>query len=343
MPSPAIYTQGRPDPVEVWRAVWSRAEPPRGTKVRSSDLVLKSSKVEQVTRYLDAAEMPNVGISVTGHHSYEQNYSSELQLFQFITVLRLNVIYKVLFWPYFSSPPQWSHDEAVIVVPSTRLVFEIRKNPHCQFLENCSQIVNNLETATIIWKGRHLPTSANILQQSQYNPIQDNQIGARMSRQIEVFPVAVDTLTIAPYAVNVQHTIPAMQYLRHIIARRRREHSRDLHLTPPTYDHPSRVEVHIKARLLADSKYAGLLADLVAVNVAPYRLMGELQSINFTESTYKDTYRNHMKTLFDTRAGGGRTALHNVLHGLYKDAIDSAVPRRAKAFWAIFGQSGTSV
>ncbi|KAJ7685871.1 hypothetical protein B0H17DRAFT_1204699 [Mycena rosella] len=45
-------------------------------------------------------------------------------------------------------------------------------------------------------------------------------------------------------------------------------------------------------------------------------------SINFTEGAYEDTYRNHMKTLSDTRASA-RPALHNVLHGLYKDVTES--------------------
>ncbi|KAJ7302214.1 hypothetical protein DFH08DRAFT_826835 [Mycena albidolilacea] len=49
-----------------------------------------------------------------------------------------------------------------------------------------------------------------------------------------------------------------------------------------------------------------------------YRLTGEHQNINFTEAAYEDTYRNHIKTLADTRTYAP-VALHKVLHALYND------------------------
>jgi hypothetical protein len=49
-----------------------------------------------------------------------------------------------------------------------------------------------------------------------------------------------------------------------------------------------------------------------------YRTTGERQVIAFTEGAYEDTYRNHMKTLADTR-DAAPIALHKVLHGLFND------------------------
>jgi hypothetical protein len=49
-----------------------------------------------------------------------------------------------------------------------------------------------------------------------------------------------------------------------------------------------------------------------------YRTTGERQVIVFTEGAYEDTYRNHMKTLADTR-DAAPVALHKVLHGLFND------------------------
>ncbi|KAJ6543292.1 hypothetical protein DFH09DRAFT_1322286 [Mycena vulgaris] len=45
-------------------------------------------------------------------------------------------------------------------------------------------------------------------------------------------------------------------------------------------------------------------------------------NINFTEAAYEDTYRNHMKTLVDTRTYAP-VALHKVLHALYNDVIEA--------------------
>ncbi|KAJ6605727.1 hypothetical protein B0H10DRAFT_603934 [Mycena sp. CBHHK59/15] len=53
-----------------------------------------------------------------------------------------------------------------------------------------------------------------------------------------------------------------------------------------------------------------------------YRLTGERQTINFTEGAYEETYRNHMKTLADTRAAAP-VALHKVLHSLFNVVTDS--------------------
>jgi hypothetical protein len=47
-----------------------------------------------------------------------------------------------------------------------------------------------------------------------------------------------------------------------------------------------------------------------------YRATGILQNIPFTEGAYEDIYRNHMRTLIDTRATAP-VALHHVLHRLY--------------------------
>lgn len=52
-------------------------------------------------------------------------------------------------------------------------------------------------------------------------------------------------------------------------------------------------------------------------SLAEYRGTGLQHSLLFTEGAYEDTYRNHMKTLSDTRAVAP-VALHKVLHSLYK-------------------------
>ncbi|KAJ6612350.1 hypothetical protein B0H10DRAFT_300419 [Mycena sp. CBHHK59/15] len=67
-----------------------------------------------------------------------------------------------------------------------------------------------------------------------------------------------------------------------------------------------------------------------------YRLTGERQNINFTEGAYEDTYRNHMKTLADTRAAAP-VALHKVLHSLYNEVTE------AKAAQPEAGSSATLI
>jgi hypothetical protein len=59
-------------------------------------------------------------------------------------------------------------------------------------------------------------------------------------------------------------------------------------------------------------------SDLVQLyaSLMEYRATGERQTIAFTEGAYEDTYRNHMKTLADTR-DYAPNALHNVLHRLF--------------------------
>ncbi|KAJ6459836.1 hypothetical protein DFH09DRAFT_1499361, partial [Mycena vulgaris] len=61
---------------------------------------------------------------------------------------------------------------------------------------------------------------------------------------------------------------------------------------------------------------------MVSLAATAYRLTGEHQNINFTEAAYEDTYRNHMKTLVDTRTYAP-VALHKVLHALYNDVIEA--------------------
>ncbi|KAJ7347281.1 hypothetical protein DFH08DRAFT_809039 [Mycena albidolilacea] len=60
----------------------------------------------------------------------------------------------------------------------------------------------------------------------------------------------------------------------------------------------------------------------VYATLVEYCTTGERQAINFTEAAYEDTYRNHMKTLADTR-GYAPNALHQVLHRLYLETIET--------------------
>ncbi|KAJ7846003.1 hypothetical protein B0H13DRAFT_2363317 [Mycena leptocephala] len=60
---------------------------------------------------------------------------------------------------------------------------------------------------------------------------------------------------------------------------------------------------------------------MVALAATAYRTTGERQTIAFTEGAYEDTYRNHMKTLSDTR-DAAPVALHKVLHGLFNEVTD---------------------
>ncbi|KAJ6549719.1 hypothetical protein B0H19DRAFT_1264634 [Mycena capillaripes] len=78
--------------------------------------------------------------------------------------------------------------------------------------------------------------------------------------------------------------------------------------------HPERLELpDAMVSLAATALYAALVE---------YRLTGEHQSINFTEAAYEDTYRNHMKTLADTRTYAPN-ALHKVLHSLFNSVIET--------------------
>ncbi|KAJ7737970.1 hypothetical protein B0H16DRAFT_1571317, partial [Mycena metata] len=85
--------------------------------------------------------------------------------------------------------------------------------------------------------------------------------------------------------------------------------TKNLHRFSSTNDkHPDRLEVpDAMICLAATAVYAGLTA---------YRATGKHQKIPFTASAYEDVYRNHMRTLSDTRAHS-RKPLHLVLHGLY--------------------------
>ncbi|KAJ7803600.1 hypothetical protein B0H14DRAFT_3776937 [Mycena olivaceomarginata] len=77
--------------------------------------------------------------------------------------------------------------------------------------------------------------------------------------------------------------------------------------------HPTHLELpDAMVALAATALYAALLE---------YRTTGERQVIAFTEGAYEDTYRNHMKTLADTR-DAAPVALHKVLHGLFNDVTD---------------------
>ncbi|KAJ7034315.1 hypothetical protein C8F04DRAFT_1234364 [Mycena alexandri] len=77
--------------------------------------------------------------------------------------------------------------------------------------------------------------------------------------------------------------------------------------------HPKRVE-------LPDAMVA-LGATAVYASLVEYRATGERQNIPFTEGAYEDTYKNHMKTLSDTR-DYAPVALHQVLHGLFNQVTD---------------------
>ncbi|KAJ7250925.1 hypothetical protein C8J57DRAFT_1353887 [Mycena rebaudengoi] len=59
-----------------------------------------------------------------------------------------------------------------------------------------------------------------------------------------------------------------------------------------------------------------LAGTAIYATLMEYRATGERQTIAFTEGAYEDTYRNHMKTLSDTRLAAP-VALHKVLHGLF--------------------------
>ncbi|KAJ7442950.1 hypothetical protein B0H11DRAFT_2345645 [Mycena galericulata] len=96
--------------------------------------------------------------------------------------------------------------------------------------------------------------------------------------------------------------------------------SNNMHLFISTSKkHPKQLELpDAMVALAATAVYAALLE---------YRTTGERQTIAFTEGAYEDTYRNHMKTLSDTR-DAAPIALHKVLHTLYNDVTDgkSSVP-----------------
>ncbi|KAJ7862971.1 hypothetical protein B0H13DRAFT_1899819 [Mycena leptocephala] len=72
---------------------------------------------------------------------------------------------------------------------------------------------------------------------------------------------------------------------------------------------------HPKQLELPDAMVA-LVATALYASLMEYRATGERQTIPFTEGAYEDTYRNHMKTLADTR-DYAPNALHNVLHRLF--------------------------
>ncbi|KAJ7845336.1 hypothetical protein B0H13DRAFT_2095511, partial [Mycena leptocephala] len=105
--------------------------------------------------------------------------------------------------------------------------------------------------------------------------------------------------------------------------------AKTLHLLKSTsVKHPERLEIpDATVSLAATAIYAALVE---------YRLTGEHQSINFSEAAYADTYRNHMKTLADTREYAG-TALHKVLHSLYNNVTE------AKSGQASAGSSSTLI
>ncbi|KAJ7509402.1 hypothetical protein B0H11DRAFT_2427833 [Mycena galericulata] len=96
--------------------------------------------------------------------------------------------------------------------------------------------------------------------------------------------------------------------------------SNNMHLFISTSKkHPKQLELpDAMVALAATAVYAALLE---------YRTTGERQTVAFTEGAYEDTYRNHMKTLSDTR-DAAPIALHKVLHTLYNDVTDgkSSVP-----------------
>ncbi|KAF8151237.1 hypothetical protein K438DRAFT_433398 [Mycena galopus ATCC 62051] len=60
------------------------------------------------------------------------------------------------------------------------------------------------------------------------------------------------------------------------------------------------------------------------------RLTGERQAMAFTEDAFEDIYRIHIKTLEDTRASAP-TAMHKVLHQLFRDVITSAQGTQSSA------------
>ncbi|KAJ7804030.1 hypothetical protein B0H14DRAFT_3486785 [Mycena olivaceomarginata] len=60
----------------------------------------------------------------------------------------------------------------------------------------------------------------------------------------------------------------------------------------------------------------------VYATLVEYRTTGERQPINFTEAAYEDTYRNHMKSLAETRVYAPK-ALGRVLHRLYLETTET--------------------
>ncbi|KAF8209625.1 hypothetical protein K438DRAFT_1960630 [Mycena galopus ATCC 62051] len=91
--------------------------------------------------------------------------------------------------------------------------------------------------------------------------------------------------------------------------------TKNLHLFASTSTkHPNGCELPDAMVCLATTAVYGALVE--------YRATGTLQNIPFTEGTYEDIYRNHMKTLSDTRAAAP-VALHRVLHQLYNLVTES--------------------
>ncbi|KAJ7838911.1 hypothetical protein B0H14DRAFT_3699311 [Mycena olivaceomarginata] len=79
-------------------------------------------------------------------------------------------------------------------------------------------------------------------------------------------------------------------------------------------DHPDRLE-------LPDAMVC-IATTAVYATLVEYRTTGERQPINFTEAAYEDTYRNHMKSLADTRVYAPK-ALGQVLHRLYLETTET--------------------
>ncbi|KAJ7467313.1 hypothetical protein B0H11DRAFT_2284430 [Mycena galericulata] len=77
---------------------------------------------------------------------------------------------------------------------------------------------------------------------------------------------------------------------------------------------PTKVEV--------PDPMVALAATAIYAALVEYRLTGEHQSINFIEGAYEDTYRNHIKTLTDTRILAGYP-LHKVLHRLFNEVTEA--------------------
>ncbi|KAJ6582104.1 hypothetical protein B0H19DRAFT_1370246 [Mycena capillaripes] len=77
---------------------------------------------------------------------------------------------------------------------------------------------------------------------------------------------------------------------------------------------------HLKQLELPDAMVA-LVGTALYASLMEYRTTGERQTIAFTEGAYEDTYRNHMKTLVDTR-DYAPNALHKVLHRLFNEVTD---------------------
>ncbi|KAJ7737436.1 hypothetical protein DFH07DRAFT_966490 [Mycena maculata] len=85
--------------------------------------------------------------------------------------------------------------------------------------------------------------------------------------------------------------------------------TKNLHLFASTSKkHPEDLELPDAMICLAATAVYGSLME--------YRATGTQQKIPFTEGAYEDTYRNHMKTLGDTRAAAP-VSLHKVLHSLF--------------------------